>query len=176
MQQKYELETRLTNFWHKNEKKISLNFIFVFELLRFRHLCPNFLLSKFASQIKLIQSVVGVRCQTYGDRVPGPRFQGPTFQGRKSQVLGSQVSGSQGSSSQSLGPWVPGPGSLGPRFWVLGFQSPGSWVSGSRVPSPSSRGPGSQVSGPDFRLCLFWCWSKWKTQYEFFVLYICFMT
>ena len=52
--------TRLTNVWHKNEKKISLNFIFVFDPLRFRHTCHA--LSKFASQIKLIQSVVGVSC------------------------------------------------------------------------------------------------------------------
>ena len=62
MQLKYELRTRLTYSWHKNEKKISLNFIFVFEPLRFQQTWPSFLLSKFASQIKLIQSVVEVSC------------------------------------------------------------------------------------------------------------------
>ena len=142
MQQKYELETRLTNFWHKNEKKISLNFIFVFELLRFRHLCPNFLLSKFASQIKLIQSVVGVRCQTYGDRVPGPRFQGPTFQGCKSQVLGSQFQ-----VPRVPGPRVSGLGSRVPRSQVLGSRVPESQVLGLRVPSLESQFPGSRVPG-----------------------------
>ena len=60
MQQRYELRTMLTYFWHKTEKKISLNFIFVFELLRFWHTCHA--LSKFALQIKLIQSVVGASC------------------------------------------------------------------------------------------------------------------
>ena len=40
--------TKLTYFWHKNEKKF-LNFIFVFEPLRFRHSCHA--ISKFASQI-----------------------------------------------------------------------------------------------------------------------------
>ena len=47
MQQKYELGTKLTYFWHKNEKKTSLKFIFVFEPLRFRHTlsfyCQNLL-------------------------------------------------------------------------------------------------------------------------------------
>ena len=59
---KYELGTRLTYFWHKNEKKISLNFIFLFELLSFRHTYTSFLLSKLASQIKLIQSAEEVSC------------------------------------------------------------------------------------------------------------------
>ena len=54
MQQKYEFGTRLTYFWHKNEKKISLNFILIFKPLRFWHTCRSSL-SKFPSQIKLIQ-------------------------------------------------------------------------------------------------------------------------
>ena len=95
MQQKYELGTRLTYFWHKNEKKISLNFIFVFEPLRFRHTCPSFLLSKFASQIKLIKSPGSVASQRFPDvRIPYPRVPVPESQG-----LGSQ------------GPRIPGPGS-----------------------------------------------------------------
>ena len=103
MQQKYELGTRLTYFWHKNEKKISLNFIFVFEPLRFQLTCPSFLLSKFASQIKLIQSVLirsvaSHRSQGPITRVPGirvlcPRVASPKAQGSSSKVLGYQVSG-----------------------------------------------------------------------------------
>ena len=49
-QQKSDLGTSLTYFWHKNERKISLNFIFVFEHLRFWHTRSSFLLSKFASR------------------------------------------------------------------------------------------------------------------------------
>ena len=57
----YELKAKLTYFWHKVESKIFLNFIFVFEPLRFRHTCPqSFLLSKFILQIKLIETVVEV--------------------------------------------------------------------------------------------------------------------
>ena len=87
MQQKYELRTKLTNFSHKNEKKISLNFVFVFEPLRFRHTRPSFLLSKFASQINLIQSVVvgqllalwpqGPISRALGVRVPCTRVANP---------------------------------------------------------------------------------------------------
>ena len=60
MQQKYEFGTSLTYFWHKNERKISLNFIFVIESLRFRQTCHA--LSKFALEIKLIQSAAEVSC------------------------------------------------------------------------------------------------------------------
>ena len=137
MQQKYEVGTGLTYFWHKNEIKISLNFIFVFEPLLFQHTYLSFLLSKLASQINLIQSVVGFSCYSQGLRVPllgsqvpcprvtSPKAQGPSSesQGPKSQSLRSQGSGSQDPCiSESLG------------LRVLG--------------------PGSQVSGPDFRLCL----------------------
>ena len=96
MQQKCELGTRLTYFWHKNEKIISLKFIFVFEPLRFRHTCHA--ISKFTSQIKLIQSVVGsvashralgFHCQ--GPGCQDPMSQGPKSQGHRSQVPGSQV-------------------------------------------------------------------------------------
>ena len=122
MQQKYNLGTKLTYIWHKNEKKISPNFIFVFQPLCFRHICHA--LSKFASQIKLIQYVVGVSCYSQGPRVPSPgswmsRSHVPGSQFRSlrvpslripgSRASGSQVSGSQvlGLRSQGSGSWVP---------------------------------------------------------------------
>ena len=92
MQERYDLGTRLIYFWNKNEKKISLSFIFVFEFLRFWHTCPTFLLSKFASQIKLMNSVVG---QLLDSGSQGPRIPSPTVPGPGSQCLGSQVPGSQ---------------------------------------------------------------------------------
>ena len=107
------LRTRLTYFWYKNEKKISLNFIFVFELLRFWHTCSSFL-SKFASQIKLIQSVMGSVASL---RVLGSYFRGPECQGLVSQ-----------------GPRVPGPGLMVPGSWVSESQGPGC-----RVSSPDFR-------------------------------------
>ena len=115
------METRLTYIWHKNENKICLNFISVFEPLRFRHKYTSFL-SKLASQIKLIQSVVGVSCWSQGPRVslPGSQVSGSHVPGWQVPRLMVPVPESQGSSSQSL----------------------------------RSQGPGSQVSGPDFRLCL----------------------
>ena len=82
---------------------------------------PCFLLSKFASQIRLIQSVVGSVASL---RVP------------ESSVSGAHVSRSKGSRSQSLGshgPRVPDPGSQSPSVPCL------------RVPSPRSQGPRSQV-------------------------------
>ena len=133
MQQKYNLGTKLTYIWHKNEKKISPNFIFVFQPLCFRHICHA--LSKFASQIKLIQYVVGVSCYSQGPRVPSP---GSWMSRSMSQGPSSGVSGSQVSGSQSLGP-------QGPRS-----QDPRSWVSGLRVPVHESR-----FSGPEFTLCSF---------------------
>ena len=105
MQQKYELETRLTYFWHKNEKKISKKFIFVFEPLSFRHTYPSFLLSKLASQIKfnticgggqlLVTGSQGPITGVPGARVPCTRVTSPKAKGPSSRVPGSQVSGSQ---------------------------------------------------------------------------------
>ena len=108
MQQKYELGTRLTYFWYKNEKKISLNFILVFEPLRFWHTCRSFLLSKFASQIKLIKSLV--------ESVASNRVLGSHLQGFGCQRLVSQ------------GPRVLGPRSLDPRSVGLRVLAPGSQV------------------------------------------------
>ena len=113
--------------------------------------CPSFLLSKFASQLKLIQSVVRVGmlgiCVTSlilrvllsgfwvsGSQFPSPRDPFPGFWVSGSRVSGSQspvpqshVSGSQGPGSH--GPRVPGlrvQGSEGPR--VLGLRVLGSLV------------------------------------------------
>ena len=94
----------------------------------FRLRCPSFLLSKFASQLKLIQSVVLVGilgiCVT-------------------SSLLSVLLSGFWVSGSQVASPRDPVPWS-----WVSG-----SHVPGSHVPGSQSQGPGSRVSGPDFRLC-----------------------
>ena len=144
---------------------MPLNCLFVFEPLRFLHTCPSVLLSKFASQIKLMQSPVGVSCQSQGPRVAGPKAQGPS-----SRVPGSQDPGSQNLESQSprsQGPASQGPGSQvsclrvpgpGPQVQIQTIpkvsesQVSGSCVSGSRVPNLRSHGPRSRVPGPDFRL------------------------
>ena len=131
MEQKYNLGTKLTYIWHKNEKKISPNFIFVFQPLCFRHICHA--LSKFASQIKLIQYVVGVSCYSQGPRVPlpgswmsrshvpGSQFRSlrvPSLRIPGSRVSGSRVSGSQGSGSQVSGFWIMG---AGPQVLILDY-------------------------------------------------------
>ena len=105
--------------------------------------CPSFILSKFASQLKLIQSVVRVKilgiCVT-------------------SLIMRVLLSGFWVSESQ-----FPSPRDLFPDSWVSGSQSPrvpgsrvhglrdsASWVSGSqglRVP-----GPGSLVLNLDYAI------------------------
>ena len=79
----------------------------------------------------------GMPSHVAGHRIPGlhyqgPRCQDPMSQGRKSQVPESQF--------QSVR--VPSLRVSGPR------------VSGLRVPGLMYQSPLSQVSGPDFRLCL----------------------
>ena len=101
MQHKCELRARLTYLWQKNENKLSLNFVFVFEPLRFQHTHPSFLLSRFASRMGLIRSVIGVSCWSRG---PGVSFPGSRVSG--SRVLGS---GCRGLGSRFLGPGVPVP-------------------------------------------------------------------
>ena len=93
------------------------------------------LLSKFFSQIKLIQSVVGISCsvRVTGSHFQGPGYEGPMYQGRKSQVARSQFQG----------PRIP-------RSRVPGSQDSGSWVPGLRS---QAQGLESWVSVPDFRLC-----------------------
>ena len=86
-----------------------------------------------------------------GFSVASPKSQGPSsgvlsvrVAFLESQVSGSRVSGSQ--TPRVLDPWSKSPV----------YQGPG--VSSLRV--PDLRVPGSLVSGPDFRLCLwFWCFS-----------------
>ena len=91
--------------------------------------CPSFLLSKFASQLKLIQSVSGSWSQDSGSQsrnfqVPGTYFQVPGCQDPR--VPGSRVPKSRVSGFRVPGLRVPG-------VRVLGSQ-----VSGLRVPGPGS--------------------------------------
>ena len=107
--------------------------VHLLEHLSFGLRCPSFLLSKFASQLKLIQSVVRVGilgiCVT-------------------SSILTVLLSGF----------WVSG--SQVPSFRD---PVPGSWVSGSQISRshfhcpgiPGSRVPESQVSGRPFVACFF---------------------
>ena len=107
--------------------KISLNFIFVFEPLLFQQTYLSSLLSKLASQINLIQSVVGVSCLSQGLRFPllGSQVPCPRVPGSQFRVIGSHVSESWGPGSQSLrsqGSRSQDPcisESLGPRSQVL---------------------------------------------------------
>ena len=107
----------------------------------------SFLLSKFATQLKLIQSVVqfgilGVCVTSSILRVLLSGF----------WVAGSQIPSSR---DPDLGPGCQGPVSQGHRFpgpRVPGPESQDTKVPGLRVPGLGSQGPGSRVSGPDFRL------------------------
>ena len=137
--------------------------VHLLEHLGFRLRCPSFLLSKFASQLKLIQSVVRIAtlgiCVTSSVlRVLLSRFwvSGSQVSSPRDPVPGSWVSGLHVLVPRFQGPRCQEPVSQGPRC-----QGPVSLVSGSRFPSlrvpglmvPGSRVPGSLVSGPDFRLC-----------------------
>ena len=75
MQEKYELWTRLTYFWHKNGKKTSLNFIFC----------------------------IRAKSRDPGSRVPGRGSQGPgpESQGNRSKVSESKVQ-SQDSNTEAF--------------------------------------------------------------------------
>ena len=129
------------------------------------------LLSKFAAQLKLIQSVVQVGILGLCVTSSILRILVSGFWVSESQVpstrdpdSGSLVSGSYVSGSQFQAPGYQGPMSQGSR--VTGSQVPESWIPGPRVPSlripglrvSGSQSLGSQVSmsrvpGPDFRLC-----------------------
>ena len=102
--------------------------------------CPSFLLSKFASQLKLIQSVVRVRILGICITISVLRVLFSGF-----WVSMSQIFKSQGPISRVLGFRIPCPRVQ--ESQGLGFQSPGSqslrvgsWGSGSKV-------SGSQVPG-----------------------------
>ena len=107
--------------------------------LSFWLICPSFLLSKFAWQLKLIQSVVWFEilgiCVT-------------------SSVLRVQLSGFWVSGSQLPSPRDPFPG-----YWMLGSHvpDPSSRVLDVRVPEsqgPESQDPGSQVLILDYATCV----------------------
>ena len=114
--------------------------VHLLEHLRFWLRCPSFLLSKSASRLKLIQSVVQVgilgmchkfNFQGLAPRILGLRVASPKFQEPISRVLGVRV--------PCLIVLVLG--SL-----VSGSCVPESWVSGSRVSSGScSQDSGSQA-------------------------------
>ena len=81
----------------------------------FRLRCPSFLLSKFASQLKLIQSVVlvGILGICVTSSLLRVLLSGFWVSSRKSQVPGTQFHGPgcQGPMSQAPSPRVLGPGS-----------------------------------------------------------------
>ena len=87
----------------KNEKKISLNFIFALGTLCFRHTCYSFLLSEIASQIRLLQSSAGVSWYSQGCRAPFLWSHVPGLQNPSPMVSGSQVPGSLVSGFRVLG-------------------------------------------------------------------------
>ena len=118
----------------KNEKKISLNFIFVFQPPCFRYTCRSFLLSKYASQINLIQSIVRISCASQGPRVPFPW----------SRVLGSYV--------PSPGPQVASPSVPSAKFQAPCSRIPCLRASSPKVPSPRVPGPWSYVLILDYAL------------------------
>ena len=155
MQQKYELWTRLTYFWHKNEKKISLNFIFCIRNPTFSTYMSQLFIVKicFTNEINIISGggqLLVSESQGSISRVPSVRFfvgslklQGPSSRVPESQVPGSQVSG-----SQVRGFRVSGPRYQSSWVWCIrvpGFQVSVSWNSGSQ-------GPGSRVLILDYAL------------------------
>ena len=108
--------------------------------------CPSFLLSKFASQLKLFNLWYG---SEYLESASQVQFSGSCSQNSGSQTRNFQVSVTyfQVPGCQSLRV----PGSRIPESWVSGSQVSGSW--GPRSQVSGSQGPRSRVSGPDFRLC-----------------------
>ena len=133
MQQKYELGSYKVNLILTQKWENIPKFYFCIRAPSLRCTCPSFLLSKLASEIKLMQSVVGVSCQSQGPRVPLPG----------SRVTGSHVPGLQ----------VPRPRVVVAGSQVSGCQGPGPQVSGLRVPDP-----GSQVLILDYALRM--CYRK----------------
>ena len=104
MQQKYELGTRSIYFWNKNEKKLSLHFIFALEPILFWHTCPHMPMPTHTLAIKIFF--------TYKfNRICGG-----------SQLL---VAGSQGLIPRVPGVRVPCPRVVGSQVMGLGSQDPG---------------------------------------------------
>ena len=115
--------------------------VHLLEHLSFRFRCPSFLLSKFASQLKLIQSVVWVQilviCVTSSIlRILLAQFQvsASQVQSTRDPVPGSWWPGCHVPESQFQGSGCQCLVSQGPRV-------PGYRVSGSRVTGPGSQGP-----------------------------------
>ena len=146
--------------------------VHLLEHLSFRLRCPKFLLSKFAEQLKLIQSVeqvgiVGVYVTSSIFRVLFSEFwvSGSQIASSRDPVPGSWVSGSHVPGSQFQGPGCQGPVSQSHRF-------PGPRVLGPGSQSPTSQGPGSQslrISGPGSQvLILDYAHPKIVIKYSFF--------
>ena len=157
MQQKYELRIRLTYFWNKNEKKVSLNFIFCIRGGTFlTHMSQLFIIEIcFTKKYNTICGggqllVSGSQGPIF--RAPSVRFPGPRIQELEvpsPRVLGSQVLGYQ----------VPGPRYQVPGNRVLGCQVPDLRVlslgpQGPKVLGPRILGPRSEVLILDYALNL----------------------
>ena len=140
MQQKYELWTRLTYFWHKNEKKISLNFIFRIRNPTFSTYMSQLFIVKicFTNEINIISGggqLLVSESQGSISRVPSVRF-----------FVGSlKLQGPSSRVPESQDPRIPGSGSRGPRSGVSGSLVPGIRVPGSDV--SGSQGSRSQCPG-----------------------------
>ena len=114
--------------------------IHLLEYLSLRLSCPSFLLSKFATQLKLIQSAsrdTRSLCHKFISQGPALRILGlraasPKFQGPSSRVLGARVPCPMVSWSMFQGTGCQGPRVTGSR--VPEARVPGLRISGSRVP------------------------------------------
>ena len=136
--------------------------VHLLEHLSFRLRCSSFLLSKFATQLKLIQSVV--RVGILGVCVTSSIFRVllSGFWVSKSQVSsfrhpvpGSLVSGSHAPVPESSVSGFRVPGSQSHRFpgpRVPGIKVPGLRVLAFRVPGLRILGPGSQILILDYAL------------------------
>ena len=113
--------------------------IHLLEPLGFRLRYSSFLLSKFASHLKLIQSVVPVGI--LGVCV-------------KSSILRILLSGFWVSGSQVPSSRVPIRESHVPGSCVPGSQSPRIWVPGLQTPGPRYQGPRSQVLILDYAVMI----------------------
>ena len=145
IQPKNELETSLTYFWHKNEKKISPS-LFLYSspydfdthaLAFYYKICSTNKVNTISGGGQLLVS------GSQGPRVPGSHFQDPGCYVPRPRVASPK---SQGPSSRVLGPRVPGLG-------VLGSQGPRSWF--WTVP----------MLAPSFQLILIYKnWYRWATS------------
>ena len=86
--------TRFTCSWCKNEKKYPQDLLFVFEPLRFQHICPSFLLSKFTILQLLVSAFQGNSSRSHqcsmSLRVPGLQVPSPRVPSLGSQITGAR--------------------------------------------------------------------------------------